>query len=93
MGYIHGAHRHEEICVPERLDDYIAEDHPVRFIDAFVDGLDLVACGFQRAVPAATGRPGSAPGDLLKLSIYGSLSRLRSSRRLEPETHRNSALL
>lgn len=93
MGYIHGAHRHEEICVPERLDDYIAEDHPVRFIDAFVDGLDLVACGFQRAVPAATGRPGSAPGDLLKLSIYGSLYRLRSSRRLEPETHRNSALL
>jgi transposase len=93
MGYIHGANRHEEICFPERLDDYIAEDNPVRFIDAFVDGLDLVACGFQRAVPAATGRPGYAPGDLLKLYIYGYLYRLRSSRRLEQETHRNIELL
>ena len=93
MGYIHGANRHEEICFPERLDDYIAEDNPVRFIDAFVDELDLVACGFQRAVPAATGRPGYAPGDLLKLYIYGYLYRLRSSRRLEQETHRNIELL
>jgi transposase len=89
MGYIHGANRHEVIFFPERLDDYIAEDNPVRFIDAFVDELDLVACGFQRAVPAATGRPGYAPGDLLKLYLYGYLYRLRSSLRLEQETHRN----
>ena len=67
MGHIQGVNRHEFICFPERLDDYIAEDNPVRFIDAFVDELDLVACGFQRAVPAATGRPGYAPGDLVKL--------------------------
>jgi transposase len=82
MSYIHGANRHEVICFPERLDDYIAEDNPVRFIDAFVDKLDLGACGFHRAVPAATGRPGYAPGDLLKLYLYGYLYRLRSSRRL-----------
>jgi transposase len=93
MSYIHGANRHEVICFPERLDDYIAEDNPVRFIDAFVDKLDLGACGFHRAVPAATGRPGYAPGNLLKLYIYGYLYRLRSSRRLEQETHRNIALL
>ena len=93
MSYIHGVHRHEVILFPERLDDYIAEDNPVRFIDAFVDELDFVAGGFQRAVPAATGRPGYAPGDLLKLYLYGYLYRLRSSRRLEQETHRNVELL
>ena len=36
-----------------------------------------------------TGRPGYAPADLLKLYIYGYLNRVRSSRRLEAETHRN----
>jgi transposase len=89
MSYIHGVDRHEVILFPERLDDYIAEDNPVRFIDAFVDELDLATCGFQRAVPAVTGRPGYAPGDLLKLYLDGYLNRLRSSRRLEQETHRN----
>jgi transposase len=93
MGYIQGANRHEVILFPERLDDYIAEDNPVRFLDAFVDELDLAACGFRRAVPAATGRPGYAPGALLKLYLYGYLSRLRSSRRLEQETQRNVELM
>ena len=63
--------------------------NPVRFIDAFVDGLDLAAAGFGRVAPKVTGRPAYAPGDLLKLYIYGYLNRVRSSRRLEAETHRN----
>jgi transposase len=45
--------------------------------------------GFQRATPAATGRPAYDPADLLTLSLYGYLYRLRSSRRLAQETHRN----
>jgi transposase len=89
MGFIHGAHRHEAILFPERLDDYIAAENPVRFLDAFVDRLDLTMLGFQRATPAATGRPAYDPADLLKLYLYGYLYRLRSSRRLEQETHRN----
>ena len=39
--------------------------------------------------PKGTGRPGYDPADLLKLYIYGYLNRIRSSRRLEAETHRN----
>jgi transposase len=93
MGHIHGANRHEEIQFPPRLDDYITDDNPVRFMDAFVDALDLEARGFRHAVAAATGRPSSHPGDLLKLSIDGYLSRLRSSRRLERETQRHVELL
>ena len=71
------------------MDDYVGADNPVRFIDAFVDQLDLAAAGFTRVAPKATGRPGYAPGDLLKLYIYGYLNRVRSSRRLEAECHRN----
>jgi hypothetical protein len=37
MGHIAGANRHAAITFPERLDDYIADDNPVRFVDAFVD--------------------------------------------------------
>ena len=55
----------------------------------FVDGLDLEAAGFQRVRPGDKGRPGYDPADMLKLSIYGYLNRIRSSRRLEVETHRN----
>jgi hypothetical protein len=57
MGFIHGANRHEEILFPERLDDYSTAENPVRFLDAFVDHLNLPMLGFQRATPAATGRP------------------------------------
>src|SRR6202163_1897981 len=89
MTHITGHDRCQMLLLPEAVDDYVAADNPVRFIDAFVDGLDLAAAGFARVVPEATGRPGYAPGDLLKLYIYGYLNRVRSSRRLEAETYRN----
>src|SRR5258707_2341392 len=89
MTHITGHDRCQMLLLPEAVDDYVAADNPVRFIDAFVDGLDLAAAGFARVVPEATGRPGYAPRDLLKLYIYGYLNRVRSSRRLEAETYRN----
>ncbi len=89
MPYITGSNRHEVLLFPEALDDYITEDNPVRFIDAFVGNLDLAQLGFNRSTPAETGRPAYDPSDLLKLYIYGYLNRVRSSRRLEAETHRN----
>jgi len=93
MGSIHGANRHAVSLFPARLDDDIAAENPVRFLDAFVDARDLAACGFRRAMPAATGRPGYAPGALLKRSLSGDLSRLRSRRRLAQEAPRNVAWL
>src|SRR5215472_5259730 len=89
MTHIAGHDRAQILLLPEALDDYVGHDNPVRFIDAFVDGLDLAAAGFIRQTPKSTGRPGYAPTDLLKLYIYGYLNRMRSSRRLEAETHRN----
>jgi transposase len=74
---------------PETLDEAVAGDHPVRLIDAFVDSLDLARLGFSRVVTAETGRPPYAPGDLLKLYVYGYLNQIRSSRRLERDGGRN----
>jgi transposase len=89
MTHITGFERSQILLLPESVDDYVSADNPVRFIDAFVDELDLAAAGFARVAPKATGRPGYSPADLLKLYIYGYLNRVRSSRRLEMECHRN----
>src|SRR5262249_38200326 len=48
---------------------------------------------FVRAVPAATGRPGYDPRDLLKFYVYGYLNEVRSSRKLERECGRNVELM
>lgn len=89
MPHLQGVSRETVILFPPSLDEYIAPENPVRFIDAFVDQLDLQALGFQRVVAAIEGRPAYHPADLLKLYIYGYLNRVRSSRWLERETQRN----
>src|SRR5260370_1216079 len=89
MDYIRGTARNQVILFPEAVEDYITEDNPVRFIDAFISSLNLNELGFARATPAETGRPAYAPGDLLRLYLYGYLNRVRSSRMLERETKVN----
>lgn len=88
-GFVPSAHRRQQLLLPEVLDDYVNEENPVRFIDAFVDGLNLGKIGFVHAEPNEMGRPPYNPADLLKLYLYGYLNRVRSSRRLERECHRN----
>ena len=89
MSYIKGISRNQTLLFPEVIEDYIEEDNPVRFIDAYVDNLDLVQLEFKYAIEAETGRPPYNPADILKLYIYGYLNSIRSSRKLEQETHRN----
>src|SRR6185369_16858576 len=84
MTHIAGHDRSQVLLLPESLDDYVGPENPVRFIEAFVDGLDLAAAGFARVRANVTGRPGYAPTALLKLYIYGYLNRVRSSRRHRP---------
>lgn len=93
MAYIEGISRKQKILFPDCVDDYISEDNPVQFIDAFVESLDLEELGFKHAEPEPTGRPPYNPKDLLKLYLYGYLNRIRSSCRLEKETHRNVELM
>src|ERR1700683_139777 len=91
--FIEGEDRSQSTLFPERLDDYIAENNPVRVIDVFVDELDLSELGFEGMQPEATGRPAYHPASLLKIYIYGYLNRIQSSRRLERETQRNVELI
>lgn len=90
--FIEGENRTQATLLPERLDDYIAENSPVRVIDVFVDEIDLRAIGFK-TIPEDTGRPAYHPATLLKIYIYGYLNRIQSSRRLEREAQRNVELM
>src|SRR5213080_3403894 len=87
--FVEGADRGQSTLLPECLDDWVADDNPVRVIDAFVAALDLAELGFGGVEPAGTGRPSYHPAALLKLYIYGYLNRVHSSRRLEREAGRN----
>ena len=82
--------RSQVTLLPPCMDDYVSEHNPVRAIDAFVGTLDLEALGFRHAEEyCGAGHPAYDPGLLLKLYLYGYQHRVRSSRRLEAETHRN----
>jgi transposase len=91
--FIEGEDRSQVTLLAECLDDYIAEDNPVRVVDAFVEELDLYVLGFDGVEPCETGRPSYHPSVLLKIYIYGYLNRIQSSRRLERECQRNVELM
>jgi len=87
--HLTGHYRNQSVLFPSMLDDYVDKQNPVRFIDAFIDSLNLEKLGFKHSVLADTGRPSYNPSDLLKLYVYGYLNQVRSSRKLEKECHRN----
>lgn len=89
MEFICGENREQSTFLPDRVEDYVAANNPVRVIDAYVDSLDMEQLGFEKYAPNETGRPMYAPKDLLKLYLYGYMNRVRSSRNLEMETKRN----
>jgi len=91
--HILGQSRTQTTLLPEVLDDFIAENNPVRVVDLFVDGLDLQTLGFEGVIAKGKGRPGYHPAVMLKLYIYGYLNRIQSSRRLEKESLRNVELM
>ncbi|MGH9649227.1 MAG: IS1182 family transposase [Terriglobales bacterium] len=95
MNFISGWDRQQVHLLPERIEDYVGPDNLVRFLDAWVDTLDLRALGFvfPKADARGRGAPAYPPGDLLRLYLYGYFHQIRSSRRLEAECGRNLELL
>jgi transposase len=91
-GFIEGEDRNQATLFPERLDDYVAEDSPVRVIDVFIDDLDISGLGFKTEAND-TGRPAYHATTMLKIYVYGYLNRVQSSRRLEREAQRNVELM
>ena len=91
--FVEGEDRRQGVLLPEFLDDYVAEDNPVRVLDVFVDELDLHALGFAGVVPETTGRPAYHPATMLKIYVYGYINQIQSSRRLERETARNVEMM
>jgi len=85
--------RHQVALVPECLEDFVSEDNTVRVVDAFIEELDLLSLGFDKATPKLTGRPSYHPAVMLKIYVYGYLNRIQSSRRLERECQRNLELM
>jgi len=92
MEYIAGESREQMVLFPEKLDDLIGAENPVRFIDAYIDKLDLRALNFK-VRESKTGRPAYSEKVLLKIYIYGYMNRIRSSRKLENECKKNIELM
>lgn len=90
--FIQGEDRRQATLFPERIDEYITEENPVRVVDVFIDALDISGLGFK-AIACDTGRPGYHPTTLLKLYVYGYLNQVQTSRRLEREAQRNVELM
>lgn len=82
----------QEFLLPPSLEDWIAADHPVRFLREFVDQLDLAALGF--AMPQGKqGRPTYAPSLLLKIWLFGYFHKTFSTRKLEEACSEHLPLL
>ena len=79
--FVEGKDRTQGVLLPEFLDDYVAEDDPVRAIDVFVDELDLRGLGFEGVAPKETGRPTYHPATMLKIYVYGYINQVQSSSR------------
>ncbi|GHC06632.1 hypothetical protein GCM10010080_21000 [Thermomonas carbonis] len=91
--FVDGVDRSQGLLLPDRLENYVREDNPVRVVDAFVEALDLSQLGFEAANRVAGGRPAYHHAALLKIYIYGYLNCIQSSRRLEREAQRNLELV
>lgn len=91
MALREGNRRQMEL-LPPSIEQYVSEDAPVRAYDAFVDTLDFDELGIDTD-PSKEGNPSYDPRSMLKLLIYGYSYGVRSSRKLERETHDNLSFI
>jgi len=91
MAYRYGDRR-QKILFPQSIDEYIPHDAPVRAYDVFVDALDFEQLGIH-IEPDKVGCPQYDPTVMLKLLVYGYSYGVRSSRKLERETHYNLSFI
>ena len=76
------ARRDQSFLLPASVDEWVAADHPARFVWAYVEALDLEELGI-RTLPAQLGSPSYPPKELLACWLYGFMVRTRTTRSLE----------
>ena len=91
MAYRYGD-RNQQVLFPSSVDDYVGKDDPVRAYDLIIDALDLAELGIELA-PDKVGCPQYDPKAMLRLLVYGYSYGIRSSRKLERETHYNLSFM
>jgi len=87
--HVEGLSRNQTFLLPKTIEEYVETDNPIRFIDSYVNTLDMEKLGFTHSTPKDLGRPSYNPKDLCKLYLYGGLNHIRSSRKLERECKTN----
>jgi transposase len=92
IDYKVGIPRSQIYLFQHSLEELIESDNVVRFIDAYVESLDMAELGF-RMHENSKGAPAYRPQVKLKIYIYGYFNRIRSSRLLETECGRNREMM
>jgi transposase len=91
MAYRYGD-RYQMTLFPRSIEEYVPEGHPVRAYDAFVEALGFNALGIE-IDPDQVGNSEYDPKAMLKLLVYGYSYGIKSSRKLERETHYNFSFI
>ena len=86
--------REQAWLLPPTLGELIPDDHPARFVAAFVDSLNRAAWVELGIGPDGDplGAPAYHPRALLSVWLHGFMTGIRSSRKLEAAWSRSSAL-
>jgi len=93
VSHVIRADRRQRVLILPDVDQWIAPEHPARFVYDLVESLDLAALNFRLPEGGEEGRPHYAPEMLLAVWLYGWMERIRSSRRLEKACLRDLAFL
>lgn len=91
MAYRYG-NRYQFGLFPQSIEDYVAPSDPVRAYDAFVEALDFNTLGIE-IDPNQVGNSEYDPKAMLKLYVYGYSYGIKTSRKLERETHHNLSFI
>jgi transposase len=91
MAYRYG-NRYQKALFPQSIEKYVPDDSPVRAYDAFVEALDFSELGIDTN-PYKVGNSEYDPKVMLKLLVYGYSYGVKSSRKLERETHNNLSFI